>query len=37
MLTRFEIWAKEVWEEEESKEAFEEFKRSREILAGEGL
>jgi len=37
MLTRFEIWSKEVWEEEESKKAYEEFKRSREILAGQGL
>jgi MraZ protein len=37
MLTRFEIWAKEVWEEEESKKAYEEFKRSRETLAGQGL
>jgi len=37
MLTRFEVWAKEVWYEEESKRAFEEFKRSREILAAEGL
>jgi MraZ protein len=37
MLNRFEIWAKELWEEEESKKAFEEFKKSREILAGEGL
>jgi len=37
MLTKFEIWAKEIWEKEESKKAYEEFKRSREILAGQGL
>jgi MraZ protein len=37
MLTRIEIWAKEVWEEEEQGRAYEEFKKSREILAGQGL
>jgi MraZ protein len=37
MLSRFEIWSRELWEEEESKKAYEEFKRSREILAGQGL
>ena len=37
MLTKFEIWAKEIWDEEESKKAYEEFKRSREILAAQGL
>ncbi|HEX9667592.1 MAG TPA: division/cell wall cluster transcriptional repressor MraZ [Thermodesulfobacteriota bacterium] len=37
MLTKFEIWAREVWEEEESIKAYDEFKRSREILAAEGL
>ena len=37
MLTKFEIWAKEVWDEEESEKAQEEFKRSREILSGQGL
>ncbi len=37
MLTKFEIWAKEIWDEEESKKAYEEFKKSREILAAQGL
>lgn len=37
MLTRIEIWAKEVWEQEEQDRAYEEFKKSREILAGQGL
>jgi len=37
MLTRFEIWSKEVWEKEESAKAFEEFKKSSEVLVGEGL
>ncbi|HWP92319.1 MAG TPA: division/cell wall cluster transcriptional repressor MraZ [Thermodesulfobacteriota bacterium] len=37
MLSRFEIWSRELWEEEESKKAYEEFKRSREILAGQRL
>ncbi len=37
MLTRFEIWAKEIWEEEESKRAYEEFIKSKETLAGQGL
>ena len=37
MLTKFEIWSKEVWEQEESIKAFEEFKRSRDILAEHGL
>ncbi len=37
MLTKFEIWAKELWDEEESKKAYEEFNRSREILAAQGL
>ncbi|MGH7801932.1 MAG: division/cell wall cluster transcriptional repressor MraZ [Thermodesulfobacteriota bacterium] len=37
MLTKFEIWAKEIWDEEESKKAYEEFNRSREILAAQGL
>lgn len=37
MLTKFEIWAKEIWDEEESKRAYEEFKRSREILSAQGL
>ncbi len=37
MLTRFEIWAKEVWEEEQAVSAYDEFKKSRELLAAEGL
>lgn len=37
MLTRIEIWAREVWEEEEQAHAYDEFKKSRDILAGQGL
>lgn len=37
MLTRIEIWAREVWEEEEQARAYDEFKKSRDILAGQGL
>lgn len=37
MLTRIEIWSKEVWEVEQSERAYEEFKKSRETLAGQGL
>lgn len=37
MLTKFEIWSKEIWQQEESAKAFDEFKKSREILAGHGL
>ncbi len=37
MLTKFEIWAKEIWDEEISKKEDEEFRRSRETLAGQGL
>lgn len=37
MLTRIEIWSKEVWEQEEANRAYEEFKKSRDILAGQGL
>ena len=37
MLTRIEIWSKEIWYEEESKMAYEEFKKSSEILANQGL
>jgi MraZ protein len=37
MLTKVEIWSKEVWEQEESDNAYEEFKKSREILAAQGL
>jgi len=35
-LTRFEVWAKEVWEEEFRK-SHDEFKKSGDILAGLGL
>lgn len=37
MLTRIEIWSKEVWDVEQSERAYEEFKKSRETLAGQGL
>ncbi|MEQ9618197.1 MAG: division/cell wall cluster transcriptional repressor MraZ [Deltaproteobacteria bacterium] len=37
MLTRIEIWSKEVWEQEEAARAYDEFKKSRDILAGQGL
>lgn len=37
MLTRIEIWSKEVWEQEEAGRAYDEFKKSRDILAGQGL
>ena len=37
MLTRIEIWSKEVWEKEEVDKAYDEFKKSRDILAGQGL
>lgn len=37
MLTRIEIWSREVWEEEEQARAYDEFKKSRDILAGQGL
>ena len=37
MLTRIEIWSKEVWEVEQAERAYEEFKKSRETLAGQGL
>jgi len=37
MLTRIEIWSKEVWEDEEAGRAYDEFKKSRDILAGQGL
>jgi len=37
MLTRVEIWSKEIWYEEESIMAYEEFKKSSEILANQGL
>ena len=37
MLNRFEIWGKEVWEAEEAERAFEKFRKSTEILVGDGL
>lgn len=37
MLNKFEIWASEIWQEEQSAKAYDEFKKSREILAAEGL
>ena len=37
MLNRFEIWSKEVWGSEESVKSYEEFKKSSEILAGQGI
>ena len=37
MLTRIEIWSREVWQEEEQARAYDEFKKSRDILAGQGL
>lgn len=37
MLKKIEIWSKEIWDEEESVRAFEQFKKSREILAEHGL
>ena len=37
MLTRIEIWSKEVWDQEEAGRAYDEFKKSRDILAGQGL
>ncbi len=37
MLTRIEVWSKEVWDVEQSERAYEEFKKSRETLAGQGL
>lgn len=37
MLKKIEIWAKETWDKEESISSFEQFKKSREILAEHGL
>jgi len=37
MLNRFEVWSKEVWESEESVKSYEEFQKSSEILAGQGI
>lgn len=36
-LNRFEIWSKEIWDEEESVKASEQFNKSSALLAGEGL
>lgn len=37
MLKKIEIWAKETWDREESISSYEQFKKSREILAEHGL
>jgi MraZ protein len=37
MLKKIEIWSKETWDKEESISSFEQFKKSREILAEHGL
>jgi len=37
MLKKIEIWAKETWDNEESISSYEQFKKSREILAEHGL
>jgi len=37
MLKKIEIWAKEIWDKEESLSSYEQFKKSREILAEHGL
>jgi len=37
MLNRFEVWSKEIWETEESLKSYEEFQKSSEILAGQGI
>ncbi|MGI9554146.1 MAG: division/cell wall cluster transcriptional repressor MraZ [Thermodesulfobacteriota bacterium] len=37
MLKKIEIWAKETWDEQESISSYEQFKKSREILAEHGL
>jgi MraZ protein len=37
MLNRFEVWSKEIWENEESLKSYEEFQKSSEILAGQGI
>ncbi len=37
MLKKIEIWAKEIWDKEESINSYEQFKKSREILAEHGL
>lgn len=37
MLKKIEIWSKEIWDKEESLSSYEQFKKSREILAEHGL
>ena len=37
MLKKIEIWSKEIWDKEESVKAYEQFKKSREILSEHGL
>ena len=37
MLKKIEIWSKETWDEQESESSYEQFKKSREILAEHGL
>lgn len=37
MLKKIEIWSKETWDREESISSYEQFKKSREILAEHGL
>ena len=37
MLNRFEVWSKEIWENEESLKSYEEFQKSSEKLAGQGI
>ena len=37
MLKKIEIWDRETWYEQESKNSYEQFKKSREILAEHGL
>ena len=37
MLKKIEIWSKEIWDKEESISSYEQFKKSREILAEHGL
>lgn len=37
MLKKIEIWSKETWDKEESLSSYEQFKKSREILAEHGL
>jgi len=37
MLKKIEIWSKDTWDKEESISSYEQFKKSREILAEHGL